>query len=71
MIDNKSKIEKVENFKTEEQDQQKSAKNQAEQNPEQGKRAEARPESRMMNFFNQEFIERKIDFKPKYQKKLI
>jgi hypothetical protein len=24
-----------------------------------------RQESRMMNFFNQEFIDRKIDFKPK------
>jgi hypothetical protein len=24
-----------------------------------------RQESRMMNFFNQEFLERKIDFKPK------
>jgi hypothetical protein len=25
-------------------------------------------ESRMMNFFNQEFFDRKIDFKPKYIK---
>jgi hypothetical protein len=26
-----------------------------------------RQESRMMNFFNQEFFDRKIDFKPKYR----
>jgi hypothetical protein len=63
----KTKFEKPDiNIKTEEQElKMKNAPNQPEQNPDQNKRTDTRPETRMMNFFNQEFIERKIDFKPK------
>lgn len=53
-------------IKTEEQEPKtKNLSNIPDTNPDQNKRTDTRPESRMMNFFNQEFIERKIDFKPK------
>ena len=60
MMDNKKPDVQM---KVEEPEQK--AKPQTEQPAEQNRRPDTRPESRMMNFFNQEFIERKIDFKPK------
>ena len=63
-MSDKDKVSNIENKKEDNQDDldqqlnnKKPAINEADNSRKQ--------ESRMMNFFNQEFVERKIDFKPK------